>query len=99
MTKSRKRLKIRHAAWKYDGQWEQVTSKSPRICDRRLRSLGFEDGAEWMLNEVLRHLRKKKYVCDKLRRECPTDAGKTMFHYFSSIYIRLIQDLGEWKPE
>ena len=99
MAKSRKRLKIMHAMWKYDSQWEQVVSKSPRLCDRRLRSLGFEDGAEWMLNEVLHHLRKKKYVCDKLRREGNTDAEKTMPTFASAVYSRIIKDLGEWKPE
>ena len=99
MAKSRKRFKIRHAMTRYDSQWEQVISESPRLCNRRLRSLGFEDGAEWMLNEVLHHLRKKKYVCDKIRREGKTDAEKNVPTFVSAIYSYLIKDLGEWKPE
>jgi hypothetical protein len=99
MAKSRKRLKIRHAMCRYDSQWEQVVSQSPRLCDRRLRSLGFEDGAEWMLNEVLHHLRKKKYVCDKIRRDGNTDAEQNVPAFVSSVYSHLIKDLGEWKPE
>ena len=99
MAKSRKRLKIRHAMSRYDSQWEQVVSQSPRLCDRRLRSLGFEDGAVWMLNEVLHHLRKKKYVCDKIRREGKTDAEKNVPTFVSAVYSYLIKDLGEWKPE
>ncbi len=96
MAKSRKRLKIMNAMRRYDSQWEQVASQSPSLCARRHRSLGFEDGAEWMLNEVLHHLRKKKYVCDKLRRE---SAEKTVTAFVSSVYSRIIKDLGEWKPE
>ena len=52
-----------------------------------------------MLNEVLHYLRKKKYVCDKLRREGNTDAEKNVPTFASAVYSRIIKDLEEWKPE
>ena len=72
--------------------------QSPRLCDRRLRSLGFEDGAEWMLNEVCTTCAKRNMFATKSGARGNTDAERRAA-FVSSVYSHLIKDLGEWKPE
>ena len=65
----------------------------PLMCNRAYRREGYRQGAEWMLGEIVHLLRKKKYMCDKMRREGATEAEKTVPSFASALYSRIIKDL------
>ena len=84
----------------YDRSWdvdvaECQRSKWPMLVRRAYRNVGFRDGAEWMLKEVIHLLRQKKYKCDKMIREGITTTEKTMPTFAAALYSRIIKDLTE----
>lgn len=92
--------KINRRVLYYDEGWDKHVASCreqglPLMCGRAYRRVGFNDGAEWMLGEVVHMLRQKKFKCDKLRREGKTAAEKTVPTFAASLYSRIIKDLTE----
>lgn len=87
--------KINRRVGYYDSLWDRQEVRLSGLCDRALRSRGFQDGAEWMLEEVVHLLRQKKYKCDKLVREAKDDREKSVPIFASAVYSKIIKELTE----